>query len=244
MIFSKFNIYYKKKVLDIYIRVLFFYSKLNKMIMKQIDLKTWAIIILIGIIGMYSIFSPTTPKPDKGSVTIDGITYSVLSHTTDTVTVPHDSIIYKKGKTIRKDTTIVIEVPAKVDTAKILKAYYAINVYSDSVGLKDSLGWVKVNDSISQNTIKGRNWSYHINSKTVTETTTVKAPPTNQLYIGVNMGFDKVNFINSITPGLIYKTKNDNIYQLGIGMFGINDNGNTVLRPYLMIGKYWKIKIK
>lgn len=205
--------------------------------MKNLDLKTITIILLVSIIGLYSIFSPKPPKPGNGTVTIDGITYSVLSHKVDTFLVPHDSLIYKPGKTIKKDTTIYVEVPAKVDTGAILRNYFAINVYSDSILLKDSLGRVSITDSITQNNIKNRKWSYHINTKTIKDVTIAKTPPTTQLYIGADLGMDKVHIINQVSAGFILKTKSDRLYQLNGGL----DNNLT---PFILIGTYWKIKVK
>ena len=210
----------------------------------KIDIKTIAIGVLVAIIALYSVFSPKTPKPDNGSITIDGVAYSILSHTIDTVTVPHDSLIYKKGKTIKITNTIHDTIPKDVDSLEILKNYYTKFVYSDSVIFKDSMGRAYIIDTIFKNSILSRKWDYHIISKTIKDVTVVKTPPTNQLYIGVSMGFDQVNFINSVTPSLIFKTKKDNIYQLGVGVFGISSNGTTTLRPYLMVGRYWKIKFK
>ena len=212
--------------------------------MKNIDLKTIAIIVLGAIIALYSIFSPKPPKPDNGTITIDGVTYGVMSHTIDTVLIPHDSLIYKKGKTIKVTNTIHDTIPKDVDSLAILKNYFTKVIYRDSVILKDSLGKIVLVDTIFKNSIHSRVWDYHINSKTIKETIIGKTPPTNQLYIGVNMGFDQVNFINSVTPSFIYKTKKDNIYQLGIGVFGVSGNGTTTLRPYIMVGRYWKIKFK
>ena len=48
---------------------------------------------------------------------------------------------------------------------------------------------------------------------------------------------DKINLLNYVGPSLLYKTKNDNIYSLGIG-YGIN---KTIS---IQGGTYWKIKLK
>jgi hypothetical protein len=158
----------------------------------------------------------------------------------DTITI--DSVIYKKGKDILKDTTIYVEIPkdVPVDTALILRDFFAKNVYKDTVYFDENLGYASVLDTLQKNNILNRKWSYKVNK--VENTITIKIPvkPKTQLYYGINGSVDKVNLFNSVGAGLILKTKNDVIYQTTLG---ISNTGNGVT-PYIGAGVYWKLKFR
>lgn len=203
----------------------------------NIDLKTLLIIILIVVVIIMRMCSNDKPTTPNGTVNVGGTDYPIVQHTIDTVYVPYDTIVYKPGKKIYRDTTIYVEVPSYVDTAKILKDYYAKNVYIDSLTLTDSLGYVKVIDTIFMNTISGRIWQANLNKIKISETLVVKDPPTNQLYAGLIVGADKINLLNFVGGGLLLKTKTDKIYSIGIGL--MKDNVVSIQGSV-----YWKIKLK
>ena len=115
-----------------------------------------------------------------------------------------------------------------IDTIAILKDYYAIYAYSDTIST-DSVTIV-MNDSITQNKIKSRIIDYKIIYPTITitkETVINKS----QLYYGLGI---KTGANISIGPELLYKTKNNQAFGFGLG---INQN----LQPSLSIRMYWKI---
>jgi hypothetical protein len=178
----------------------------------------------------------TGSKPGE-TIKIDGKKYELLKHTIDTVIVPQYTIVYRKGKDIYHEAPEYQVVPIKIDTLAILKDFYAKTVYIDTLKLADSLGYIVVNDTISENSILGRMWTAQVNKTTITEQIIVKELPRNQVYIGIVGGFDKVNFVNFAGPSLMLKTKTDKVYSVGVGYSGA---GSISIQG----GIYWKIKLK
>ena len=204
-------------------------------LLKQLDLKSLLIFALIIIILVMRMCSNPSVKP-QDITKIDGKKYEIVKRTVDTIKTQVKTIEYRPGEKIYVKDPIYVNVPADVDTAKILKDYYAKRIYLDTLKLKDDLGYVVVNDTISKNSIIGRTWNANVNKTLVKEQVIVKEPARNQLYLGVSAGFDNKNIVNYAGPSLIFKTKNDKIYSLGIGYSG----DKTVA---VQGGIYWKIKL-
>ena len=198
-----------------------------------ITLPNILILILVGII-VFDRCNPSKPEIIK----IDGKPYEVIKWKVDTQYFPKKIIINKPGEVIIKDTTIYVEVPQKVDTGKILKNFYSKNVYKDTLKLPDSLGYVSLSDTISQNKILFRSFSADVRQKVITDTKIVKDLPKTQVYLGFNSQFSKPDFVNSVGGSILLKTKNDKIFQLGAGVTSQN------LSPYINGGIYWKVKFK
>lgn len=203
--------------------------------LNKLDLKIMLIIGLLIIIFIMRTCTNSTNKPNF--IKIDGKKYEVIKHDIDTQYLQHNTVIYKKGKTIIKDTTIFVKIPTVIDTNKILQSYYAKNLYKDTIILNDNLGMISLIDTISENKIQDRKYNIKIKEKVIKEVSIVKEPSKGQLYIGGVINVDKINLLNYVGPSLLYKTKNDNIYSLGIG-YGIN---KTIS---IQGGTYWKIKLK
>lgn len=202
----------------------------------KLDLKSMLLIVLVLIIVLMKTCGNGENKPGD-TVKIDGKKYEVVKHDIDTVIVPHNTIVYKKGKDIYHDTTIYVSVPMSFDTLKVIQDYYAKRVYIDTLKLSDSLGYVIVNDTVSQNSLLGRLWTAQINKTTIKETLIVKELPKNQVYIGLVGGFDNQTVVNFAGPSLILKTKRDQVYSVGVGY-----SASKVMS--VQGGIYWKIKLK
>jgi len=200
---------------------------------KKIDFKTLLILILVVILLLMRFCDGNQEK--KGDiVNIDGKKYEVIKHEIDTITVPVVQTEYRDGKTIYVDKPVYVDVPKEIDTLSILKDYYAKYCFKDTLKLKDSLGYISVVDTISQNKIHKRIFDAHVNKFTIKETLIVKDLPKNQFFIGGVMGFDKVNIVNFAGPTFLFKTKKDKIYSLGIG-YSLSKQLNV------QGGLYWKI---
>lgn len=161
----------------------------------------------------------------------------------DTTWLPgKDSIAYKPGKVITKDTTIYVEVPATVDTAKILANYFAKNIYIDTLKLRDSLGHVIVEDTISQNTIFGRRYTANVRKQVITNTVTISAPPlkaVTQVYIGGELNYVDKD-MQLLSAGLLLKTKSDDIIGINAGAIRIDNK----VQPFFGGKLYWKISFR
>ena len=206
-----------------------------KKILDSIDLKT---LLIVGLIALL-VFTRGCNDKDitKGGTTVvNGKTYQNITQVVDTIYVPTKQTVYKPGKTIYKETPVFVVMPREVDTVAILKDFYSKEVYKDTLKLNDGLGYVSVIDTVSQNKIIGRVWNSQVNKIIVKDTKIVKKVPVNQLYIGAVGGFDRVNIVNYVGPTLVFKTKKDKLYSLGIG-YGTNKQIS------LQGGIFWKIKL-
>ena len=163
----------------------------------------------------------------------------------DTIWQKKDSVIYTSPKVIQ---TIPIKIISEkylpdpnydklvLQYQELVKLHLAKNIQKDSVQI-DSIGFVKVTDTVQNNIVQNRKWEYNIKYPIIKETIIEPPKKINQLYIGGGLQGNQYNIINSINGGILYKNKKDQIYGLSIG---INTNGQAVYG----VSSYWKIKFK
>ena len=212
---------------------------------KLLNFKNIAIAALI-IFVLLQWFNPGDILPGK-KVFIAGKAYEVIKHEIDTIDIVKTKVVTKKGEDIYHETIVEKEVliPAVIDTAALLKDYYSKVLYKDVLVLPDSLGTVDVTDTISQNKILGRTFDAKVKERTIKETLIVKEPARNQVYYGLNGGFNKADVVSSVGAGIMLKTKKDKIYQFTLGVNNRVVDGTTGgFSPYVGFGTYWKIKVK
>jgi hypothetical protein len=185
--------------------------------------------------------------PGGRTIRIEGKKYEVIKHTIDTMEVEKTKVVTKKGEDIYHEIVIEKEtiIPAAVDTAAILKDYLAQIIYKDTLTLDGDLGMIALTDTITKNRILGRTWDAKVKERVIKEELIVKEPAKNQLYYGLNGGFNKEDVVSHVGAGLLLKTKKDKIYQLGVGVANRTVDGtNGSLSPFVGFGTYWKIKVK
>jgi len=212
---------------------------------KLLNFKNIAIVALILFI-LLQWFNPGGIIPGK-KVYIAGKAYEVIKHEIDTVDIVKTKVVTKKGEDIYHETIVEKEViiPTIVDTAALLKDFFAKNIYKDTLNLPDSLGTVSLIDTITQNKILGRTFNASVKQRTIKETMIVKELPKTQVYYGLTGGFNKADVVSNVGAGLLIKTKKDKIYNLGVGVSNrVTDGTNGTLSPYIGAGVYWKIKFK
>jgi hypothetical protein len=212
---------------------------------KLLNFKNIAIVALILFI-LLQWFNPGGIMPGK-KVYIEGKAYEVIKHDIDTIDIVKTKVVTKKGEDIYHETIVEKEViiPTIVDTAALLKDFFAKNIYKDTLQLPDSLGTVALLDTITQNKILGRTFNASVKQRTIKETLIVKELPKTQVYYGLTGGFNKEDVVSNVGAGLLIKTKKDKIYNLGIGVSNrVSDGTNGTLSPYIGGGVYWKIKFK
>ena len=199
---------------------------------------TWAIIIILVIVILLerACTSSNLPITKNEPVVVTKI---------DTIwKTKIDTIV----KTVTQTKTIHSKIPdspryqpsSDIDTCqnrfnKLLKDYLTKRVYQDTLDL-GKLGKIYVTDTVFTNKLGKRIKTLDVKTPTVfvTKTITKEKDPVNQLYIGGNL-FGQLNKIQALTPGLIYKTKKDHVYQVNIG---INTDGSITYG----VGVYYKIK--
>lgn len=165
--------------------------------------------------------------------------------TTDTIWKTTHDTVYKNVTVIKKE---YIKLKGEqytsgetIDTCKtrfqnLLKEHFVRTVYSDTLKL-DSLGTIVVRDTVWLNKLYGkREYIKDYKIPFVTKTITKPEPPKRQMYVGGNL-FGNSNSMQGVTPGLLYKNKKDQIYQVNVG---INFDGTITYG----LGAYWKIKLK
>ena len=166
--------------------------------------------------------------------------------------VIRDTIWQKKDNVIYTSPKVVQTIPLKIISEKYLpdpnydklvlqyqelvKLHLAKNIQKDSVQI-DSIGFVKVTDTVQNNIVQNRKWEYNIKYPIIKETIIEPPKKINQLYIGGGLQGNQYNIINSINGGILYKNKKDQIYGLSVG---VNTNGQLVYG----LSSYWKIKFK
>jgi hypothetical protein len=215
---------------------------------KFVNFKNIAIVALVIWI-LLQWFNPGGIMPGGRTIRIDGKKYEVIKHTIDTVEVEKVKVVTKRGEDIVHEVidvdTLVLKELVNVDTAALLKDYLAKVVYKDTLTLDGGLGTIALTDTISKNRILGRTWDAKVKERTIKEELIVKEPARNQLYYGLNAGFNKEDYVSAIGAGVILKTKKDKIYQLGLGVNNRTIDGtNGSFSPYVGFGTYWKIKVK
>ena len=215
---------------------------------KYVNFKNIAIVALVIWI-LLQWFNPGGVMPGGRTIRIDGKKYEVIKHTIDTVEVEKVKVVTKKGKDIVHEVidvdTLVLKELVNVDSAAILKDYLAKIVYKDTLVLDGGLGTIALTDTITKNRILGRTWDAKVKERIIKEELIVKEPAKNQVYYGLNAGFNKEDYVSAVGAGVILKTKKDKIYQLGIGVNNRTADGtNGSFSPYVGFGTYWKIKVK
>ena len=215
---------------------------------KLLNFKNIAIAALIIYI-LLQWFNPGGVMPGGRTIRIDGKKYEVIKHEIDTIEVEKTKIVTKKGKDIVHEVidvdTLVLKELVNVDSAAILKDYLSKVIYKDTLFLPDSLGTVALTDTITKNRILGRTFNAKVKQREIKETLIVKEPAKNQVYYGLNGGFNKADVVSHVGAGLMLKTKKDKLYQFGVGVTNRTVDGtNGSLSPFINFGTYWKIKIK
>jgi hypothetical protein len=215
---------------------------------KLLNFKNIAIAALI-IYVLLQWFNPGGVMPGGRTIRIDGKKYEVLKHTIDTIEVEKVKVVTKKGEDIVHEVidvdTLVLKELVNVDSAAILRDYLAKVVYKDTLVLDGGLGTIALTDTIMKNRILGRTWDAKVKERIIKEEMIVKEPARNQVYYGLNAGFNKEDYVSAIGAGMILKTKKDKIYNLNIGVNNRTTDGtNGGFSPYVGFGTYWKIKVK
>ena len=163
-----------------------------------------------------------------------------------------DTLWREVHDTVTKEVPVYVSIPTKPgpeyipsDNCDSLKQQYlslrdkhiSKNVYVDTIKI-DTFGIVQVVDTLQFNKLKKRTTISDYKIPVIIKETTITKPadPVRQLYIGGNL-FGNRNSMQVITPGLLYKNKKDQIYQLNVGL---NFDGQITFG----LGAYWKIKLK
>jgi hypothetical protein len=189
----------------------------------NIDIKSIIILILILII----LFLRNCQGP---SVVIEEkvITETVTEY--KTVEVEKEVYVPKYYEKIVTDIdTLLINNP--IDTLEILREFYAKFYYQDTISL-DTLGYIVLNDTITQNKILSREFvsSFQIPEKTITQTVFINP---RIFFMGPSVSFTDTGF-DRAQWDFHMKDKKNRLYSVGLG---VNNNG----KPLISTGFKWEI---
>lgn len=198
-------------------------------------------ILIVGILMLIFYFQGCFDKFKPGVPTITHDTtvivheYQSAPYTPTTINVlpPKPDIINLPE--YQADTSSLQNLRRQFD-ALVLKLTQQ-NIYNDTLKV-DSLGWVNVKDTISENKLVKRSYNFNIKEHLVTTTITQPYIPRNQVFIGFGIGsnLNAKNF-RDVELGLLFKNKKD--YILGVaGTYGIADNS-----PGVKFSLFKKIKL-
>lgn len=205
--------------------------------MREFISKNFVSVICIVLVVILLIQSQSTKfTPGKPVITV----------VHDTVEYHHDSIIVEKP-TVK--TFIVPDTSEKVALGMIPDTNYAVlkaqynelvekfltkNLYDQSYQV-DTLGSIRVQDTVSRNFIAGRKLTYDLKTREINTTTTIREPyiPKRQLYYGGGIYGNQYQPIQGAELGIMYKNRKDNIIQFKV-------QSNFSLLPSFGIGYYKK----
>lgn len=198
-----------------------------------------AIILIIALLFMISMQCNQNDVSSDDTIIINKKKYQVKKQSRDTTYIPKGTIEYKPGAEIYTTILEYDTIPKyiQVDTAAILKDYFSKVLSIDTLNLSDSMGYVIIKDTITQNRILGRTYTADINQMVIYDTNWIAELPKAEWYFGTAMSISKDRLPNQLGISALYKNKKNNIYTIGLGL----QNGNNVT-PYVSAAAYWKIK--
>ena len=208
---------------------------------KLLDVRHFIILILI-LVAVVEFINPKGFMPHRTMLKVDSIPYAVHD------TIPVDSLVEVEVEVpVPYEVEKRVEVPVlqPVDTLEIMKIYFARVQHKEVLMLPNNQGSITITDSISKNSIVNRKFIADIKRMIVKDTIYTKEPKKNQMFLGFNGGFNKENVVSHIGAGVLYKTKDDKIFHVGVGVANrVLDGTNGTFTPYVDGGVYWKVKLK
>lgn len=172
---------------------------------------------------------------------------------TDSIPYPvHDTVELEVEVEVPVEVPVEVRVPVEVqvvqqvDTANILKEFYAKNKISETLTLPNGVGTLVINETISENKVIERDISNSkLKKQIVLDTLRIPEDPKNKFYYGFNFSMNKEDYINSLGMGVMMKTKQDKIYRVDLGLNNrVVDGTIGRFTPYVSGGVYWKIRSK
>jgi len=210
---------------------------------KLLDVRHFVIIILI-LIAIVEFINPKGIMPHRVKIQTDSIPYAVHD------TIPVDSLVE-----VEVEVEVPVEVPVEkrvevpviqpIDTNEILKIHFAKVPHKEVLTLPNNQGTVTIIDTISKNTVVNRKFISDIKRMIVKDTIYTKEPKKNQMFFGFSGGFSSADVVSHIGTGVLFKTKEDKIFHVDLGVANRTTDGvNGSFTPYVGGGVYWKLKLK
>lgn len=210
---------------------------------KFFDIRHIVIALLIMVV-IIELINPKGIMPNRVKIVpqIDSIPYAVHD------TIPVDSLVEVEVEVpveVEVEKRVEIPVIQPVDTLEIMKVYFAKVPHSEVLMLPNNQGKITITDTISKNSVVNRKFIADIKKMIVRDTIYTKEPKKGQVFFGFEGGFNKVDVVSHIGTGVIFKTKEDKLFHVGVGVANrLTDETSGEFKPYVNGGVYWKIKVK
>lgn len=180
---------------------------------------SWIVLIIVAILAFQCGRSCNRKKIEqpKPITKIDTIWQQQKR---DTFYAPQLVKIIQKPMPVRVFDTLYLESFQHIDTAFILKDYFAKAIYSDTQKVK--YGSIIIKDTVTQNRIASRELITSLNIPVVTKTITLTSPKRTQIYLGLDgMSDFKRNIYLGFSGAL--RSKRGGIWEAG-AMYGNDKN--------------------
>lgn len=164
-------------------------------------MKEIVITILVAILIIFIAKNSSYIKDDPIILTKHDTVYQEKTLTKYTKSVPY--VI------VATDTTFIH------DTITIVKDYLAVKVFKDTFTLDSS--HFSITDTISHNSIIGRQFKADLHEKTIFVTNDIYHKPKNELYLGVLGDLRRFDDKLGISIGLNYKTAKNGLFSVSYG---------------------------
>lgn len=208
---------------------------------KLLDVRHFVIIILI-LLAIIEYINPKGIMPHRVKIQTDSIPYAVHD------TIPVDSLVEVEVEVevpVEVEKRVEVPVIQPVDTNEILKIHFAKVPHKEVLTLPNNQGTVTIIDTISKNSIVNRKFISDVKRMIVKDTIYTKEPKKNQVFFGFSGGFSSADVVSHIGTGVLYKTKEDKIFHVDLGVANRTTDGvNGSFTPYIGGGVYWKLKLK
>ena len=207
-------------------------------------MKNLFITIIIGVLLVLLVLSRCN-SVNTNSIKIDTVTsVDTIYRNVDVVTTKYNVITKIIEKPSKERIDSFYKPSNDCDSLKLqykeaIEKYISYSVVEDTIHI-DSLGFVSIKDSISENQIKMRSTraSFKIPEVFTTTTITKVLPVKRQVYIGGEVVGNSSEGVNGANGILMYKDRHDRAFQLKAGAHIYN---NKVFTGF-GIGMLWKIK--
>jgi hypothetical protein len=198
------------------------------------------IIALLVILCLLEFINPKGIMPHRTFTVRDTVGYEVPVHDTVGVEVP-----------VEVQVPVEVEKPVpyavhdtllqKVDTNNIVNQYLdSKNIFTNTFKLTANQGSITIVDTISKNKIIGRKYLPKITPRI--DTLRLPALFKREVFVGIDTRLDKPNLIQLLGLGIIYKTKENMIYKIDIGVQNnVTEGVSGKFIPYIGGGVYWKV---
>lgn len=200
------------------------------------------LILLCFAIAFFMFFKSCYKSPAAVAGTTTTIVHDTIWHQlSPAAPIQSQPIVISTQSPSLPVTNTIHEIIYKNDTAeisRILTQFFSKNNYKDVLKI-DTIGTVTVTDTISQNTIAGRSYTYNLRYPVITNTVTIKESykPVNQLYLGAGILGNQVDLVSAFKAGVLLKNKKDVIFEINATLNkGMNLGGE--------IGLYKKLSLK